>query len=148
MNLAPQYLPWERCGIDPECCGWRVHFQPHHRHFCVHLSCLSFHKMRISALWCFSEPEVSSLLKYSSDEEHVTVLDLSYSRFFHWSDLLMEDACFANVETSRFPREPKFQISSNFILDRCQPTFWSLAPFSVVSNRSVKQLYSVYEELE
>lgn len=60
----------------------------------------------------------------------------------------MEDACFANVETSQFIWEAKFQISSDSILDRCQPTFWSLAPFSVVSNRSVKHLYSLYEEFE
>lgn len=93
--------------------------------------------MRISSLWCFSEPEISSLLKYSTDKEHVTVLDLSYSRIFHRNYILIEDVHFANVETSPFPWEPKFQITSNSVLNGRQPTFWSLAPFSVVFNRSV-----------
>jgi len=53
--------------------------------------------MRKSALWCFLELE-----------ENVTVLDLSYSRIFHLNDLLMEDAGFANVETSQFPWKTKF----------------------------------------
>lgn len=48
----------------------------------IYLVC-PFIKMWVNALWCFSEPEVSSLLKYSTDEEHMTVLDLSYSRIFH-----------------------------------------------------------------
>lgn len=104
--------------------------------------------MRISSLWCFLALEISGLLKYSSDEEHVTVLDSSYSRIFHRNYILMEDFHFASVETSQFPWEPKFKISSKCILNGCQPTFWSLAPFSVVFNRSLKQLCSIYKELE
>lgn len=64
-------------------------------HF-LHLSSLSFYKMRISNHWCLSKAEANRLLKYSSDEEPVSVLGLNCSRII--SIDMMADVGFEHLK--------------------------------------------------